>query len=78
MSQKLKSLIAVLMGIVILIADGAWLVVGSSYTYLPWLILSAVIFLATITWIVLDVSLMREGRDHTPAMEEGRQRAVMK
>jgi hypothetical protein len=77
MSQKLKSSIGVLMGVVILLADAAWLIVGSSYTYLPWLILSAVIFLATIAWIVLDVSLMRDAGKREPSMEEN-QTAIMR
>ena len=46
-----KSSIAILMGIVILVADVSWLIVGSSYTYLPWLILGGVIFLATLVWV---------------------------
>jgi len=58
----LKSWIAVLMGIVILVADIAWLIVGSSYTYAPWLVLGIVIILATVTWLALDFSLMREAQ----------------
>ena len=54
-----KSSVAILMGIVILVADVAWLIVGSSYTYTPWLALGIVIFLAAIVWLILDFSLMR-------------------
>ncbi|MFI5419381.1 MAG: hypothetical protein ACHQ1H_00290 [Nitrososphaerales archaeon] len=57
-----KSAIAILMGIIILIADIAWLIVGGSYTYAPWLVLGIVIFVATLVWLFLDFSLMREAR----------------
>jgi hypothetical protein len=57
-----KSAIAILMGIIILIADIAWLIVGGSYTYTPWLILGIVILVATIVWLFLDFSLMREAK----------------
>jgi uncharacterized RDD family membrane protein YckC len=56
-----KSYVAIVMGIIILIADVAWLIVGSSYTYTPWLVLGIVIFLASLIWLVVDISMMREG-----------------
>jgi hypothetical protein len=73
-----KSSIAILMGIVILGADLSWLIVGSSYTYLPWLVLGAVIFLATLVWIALDVSMMREARNPDGIKEEKQWTAVTK
>jgi hypothetical protein len=57
---QVKSSIAILMGIVILVSDVAWLVVGASYTYAPWLILGMVILVADVIWLGLDYSLMRE------------------
>ena len=54
------SWIGILMGLVILIADIAWLLVGNSYTYTSWLILGIVIFIADIVWLAMDFMLMRE------------------
>ena len=71
-----KSSIAILMGIVILVADVSWLIVGSSYTYLPWLILGGVIFLATLVWVALDVSMMRETRNPARMKDEKRRTAA--
>jgi hypothetical protein len=48
------------MGIVILVSDIAWLIVGSSYTYTPWLILGIVIFIASLVWLAIDFGLMKE------------------
>ena len=47
------------MGVIILISDIAWLVVGASYTYTPWLVLGIIIFIATLVWLAMDISLMR-------------------
>ena len=58
----MKSAISILMGIVIIVADVAWLVVGSSYTYAPWLFLGLVILGADFIWLALDFSLMSESR----------------
>lgn len=52
-------MVAILMGIIIIISDVAWLVIGGSYTYLPWLSLGIVILVASIIWIALDAALMR-------------------
>ncbi|HZW58228.1 MAG TPA: hypothetical protein VFF30_18210 [Nitrososphaerales archaeon] len=57
-----KSFVAVLMGLVILVADVAWLIIGRSYTYTPWLILGAVIFVATAVWLAIDGAFVREIR----------------
>ena len=46
------------MGIVIVLADIYWLLVGNSYTYVPWLAAGIVIFIASVIWIILDISLM--------------------
>ena len=54
-----KSWVAIVMGIVILVADVAWLVVGNSYTYTPWLILGVIIFIAALVWLAMDFMLMR-------------------
>lgn len=54
-----KSFVAVLMGVVILVADVAWLVIGSSYTYAPWLILGGIIIVATAVWLAIDGALMK-------------------
>ncbi len=72
---EMKSAIAILMGIIILIADIAWLVVGSSYTYTPWLVLGIVIFIATLVWLALDFSLMRAAR---PTMQKEESSEAMK
>lgn len=58
MSAQVKSYLAILMGIVIIIADIYWLIVGNSYQYLPWLAAGIVIMVASIIWIILDISLM--------------------
>jgi len=60
MHQKAKSSIAILMGIVILASDVAWLLIGASYTYAPWLAMGIVIFVASLAWLVVDFSLMKE------------------
>ncbi len=57
------------MGVVILAADLAWLIIGSSYTYTPWLVLGIVIFLASLTWLVMDFSLMRVQKPAITARE---------
>lgn len=55
-----KSYLAILMGIIIIIADVYWLYVGNSYQYTPWLVAGIVIFVASIIWIGLDFSLMKK------------------
>jgi hypothetical protein len=50
------------MGIVILASDVAWLIVGASYTYAPWLVLGIVIFIGSLVWLIIDFSLMKEAR----------------
>lgn len=58
METKTKSYLAILMGVVIFIANTYWLVVGQSYAYMPWLVSAIVIYIADIYWIVLDYQLM--------------------
>lgn len=58
MSSKVKSYLAILMGIIIIVADIYWLIVGNSYQYVPWLVAGIVILIASIIWIILDLSLM--------------------
>jgi hypothetical protein len=53
-----RNLLAIAMGIIIIIADVYWLIVGDSYLYLPWLI--AGIFVASIIWIYIDYGLMKK------------------
>ena len=48
------------MGIVIILADIYWLLVGASYTYAPWLIAGVIIFVASVVWIWVDYDLMKK------------------
>jgi len=59
MSAKIKSYTAILMGVVIILADVYWLLIGNSYTYVPWLAAGIIIFVASIIWIILDYDLMK-------------------
>lgn len=60
----MKSYLAILMGIVIIVMDIFWLVypVEGFYSYqaVPWLVAAIVILIASIVWIVLDFSLMEK------------------
>lgn len=56
METKTKSYLAILMGIIIIIADVYWTV--TSYQYLPWLVAGIVILVASVIWIYLDYDLM--------------------
>ena len=55
-----KSIVAIAMGIIIILADIYWLIVGNSYQYLPWLVAGIVIFVASIIWIYIDYDLMKK------------------
>jgi hypothetical protein len=66
----LKSSIAIIMGVVIIVADISWLIIGGSYAYTPWLVLGIVILVASIIWLLLDFSLMREARKPGPVSKE--------
>ncbi|MFI5450346.1 MAG: hypothetical protein ACHQ03_11355 [Candidatus Bathyarchaeia archaeon] len=58
--SKAKSYLAIGMGIVIILADIFWLLVGESYTYAPWLIAGIIIFVASVVWIYIDYDLMKK------------------
>ncbi len=58
----IQSLVALAMGVVILVADVAWLVIGNSYVYAPWLILGAIILVADLIWLGMDISLMKRSQ----------------
>jgi hypothetical protein len=58
MSTKTKSYLAILMGIIIIVADLWWTWTG--YTYLPWLAAGVIIFVASVVWIYLDYDLMKK------------------
>ncbi len=60
METRTKSMIAILMGIIIILADVYWLLVGSSYTYAPWLVAGVVIFVASLIWIYIDYDFMKK------------------
>jgi len=59
MKAKTKSYLAIIMGIIIFIANTYWLLIGKSYQYFPWLISAIIIYLADIIWIYLDYDLMK-------------------
>jgi hypothetical protein len=60
MSSKAKSYAAIMMGVIIILADIYWLVVGDSYTYAPWLLAGIIIFVASVIWIYIDYDLMKQ------------------
>jgi hypothetical protein len=60
MNNKAKSYLAIVMGIVIILADIYWLLVGNSYTYAPWLVSGIIIFVASLVWIFIDYDLMKK------------------
>jgi len=60
MNTKIKSYTAILMGVIIILADIYWLLIGTSYTYTPWLAAGVIIFVASIIWIGIDYDLMKK------------------
>ena len=52
-----KSRIAIVMGLIILIADLYW--TYTSYTYLVWLALGVIIAVADLIWLAIDFSYMK-------------------
>ena len=64
MASKSMSYLAILMGIIILIADLYWLFVPVSgfYSYQasPWLAAGVVILVADLVWLGLDYALMKK------------------
>lgn len=57
MKGNTKSYLAILMGIIILVADLYW--TYTSYFDTTWLALGIIILVADIIWLVLDYSLMK-------------------
>lgn len=57
MKANIRSWLAILMGIIILVADLYWTYTSSFDTL--WLALGIVIAVADIVWIVIDYSLMK-------------------
>ncbi|MGA2461777.1 MAG: hypothetical protein ABSF82_10185 [Candidatus Bathyarchaeia archaeon] len=53
-----KSYLAILMGIIIIVADLWW--TWTSYTYLPWLAAGVIILVASVIWIYIDYDLMKK------------------
>ena len=53
-----KSYLAILMGIIIIVADLWW--TWTSYTYLPWLAAGVIILVASMIWIYIDYDLMKK------------------
>lgn len=62
MDSKAKSYAAIVLGVVIILADIFWLLVGQSYTYAPWLAAGIVIFIAALVWIWIDFDLMKKSK----------------
>lgn len=60
MASNTKSIVAILMGVIIILADIYWLLVGASYTYTPWLAAGVIIFVASVIWIYIDYDLMKK------------------
>jgi type IV secretory pathway TrbL component len=63
--MQAKSMLAMLMGVIIIIADLYW--TYTSYTDPTWLALGVIIFIAAVIWIVLDWSLSRAPMPMKPA-----------
>ena len=57
---EMKSQIAILMGIIIAVADLYW--TYTSYTDVVWLGLGVVIFVADVVWLAIDFNLMAPSR----------------
>ncbi len=57
MKSSVKSWLAILMGIVILVADLYW--TYTSYFDATWLALGIVIAVADVAWLLIDWSLMK-------------------
>ncbi len=53
----MKSAVAMLMGVVILVADIYW--TYTSYTDVTWLLLGIIIAVADLIWLAIDVSYLK-------------------
>jgi hypothetical protein len=60
MDAKAESYAAIVLGVIIILADIYWLLVGASYSYPPWLAAGIVIFIASLAWIGIDYHLMKK------------------
>jgi hypothetical protein len=58
----MKNEIGIGMGVIIFLADIAWLLYDQSYTVQIWLILAIIILIADLVWIAIDASYMMESR----------------
>jgi len=58
MSNKAKSYLAILIGVIIVILDLWW--TYASYPYEPWVAVGVVIFVASLIWTYLDYNLMKK------------------
>lgn len=56
--SNMKSYLAILMGVIIIVADLYWL--SDSYTVPHWLYAGVAILVASVIWIYLDYSLMKK------------------
>lgn len=57
MENRSKSMLAILLGILIIVADIYWIYINPQE-----IVLGAIIFLASVIWIVLDYMLMRKSK----------------
>jgi hypothetical protein len=60
MDSKSKSYLAIVLGIIIILADLYWL--ADSYTVVHWLVAGIIIFVASVVWIWVDYDLMKSSR----------------
>ncbi len=58
MKTNMKSYLAILMGVIIAVADLIWTYQSSFDT--EWLALGVIIFIAALIWIYIDYDLMRK------------------
>jgi hypothetical protein len=60
MGSKAESYLAIVMGIIIILADIYWLLFDNSYTVPQWLVSAIIILVASLVWIGIDFHLMRK------------------
>ena len=58
MKGNIKSWLAILMGIIILVADVLWIMQSTYDMY--WLVLGGIIFVADVVWLLIDYSFMKK------------------
>jgi hypothetical protein len=58
MSKSAEPMLAIVMGIIILIADIYWIYTSGGYTL--WIALGVIIFIATLVWLYLDWDMSRK------------------